>query len=200
MTNFSLAEKEEKSEYAVLLIDVINDLEFPGNEELLELAPVLAGRLFDLKQAARARKIPVIYVNDNFGKWRSNFNELLDHCSSTEVGGCILAHKLKPNKSDYFVLKPMHSGFYCTPLEILLEHLGVTKLILAGLAGNICVLYTANDAYMRGYNLFVASDCTMSNTASDNEYALNHMRNLLKAEVVKSEELFQIIDKRHERG
>ena len=63
-----------------------------------------------------------------------------------------------------FVLKPKHSAFYCTPLDILLNHLGTETSILAGIAGNICVLFTANDAYMRNYKIVVLKDCIGSNT------------------------------------
>ena len=62
------------------------------------------------------------------------------------------------------MLKPKHSGFYCTPFDILLNHLDTKTLILTGVAGNICVLFTANDAYMRNFQLIVPNDCIGSNT------------------------------------
>ena len=92
-------------------------------------------------------------------------------------------------KDDYFVLKPKHSGFYCTSLELLLQHLGAKNLILTGLAGNNCVLFTANDAYMRDFKLFVPTDCVVSQTKEENEYALNQMEKVLKADIKPSTEL-----------
>ena len=68
-----------------------------------------------------------------------------------------------------FVLKPKHSAFYCTPFDILLNHLDTETLILTGFAGNICVLFTANDAYMRNYKLIVPKDCIGSNTTEVDE-------------------------------
>jgi nicotinamidase-related amidase len=62
-------------------------------------------------------------------------------------------------------------------------------VILTGIAGNICVLFSANDAYMRDLRLFVPSDCTVSNTQPENDYALNQMRTVLKADIRPSEEL-----------
>ena len=87
-----------------------------------------------------------------------------------------------PDEDDYFVLKPKHSGFYSTSLELLLEHLGARSLILTGIAGNNCVLFTANDAYMRDFKIFVPSDCVVSETQADNDYALEQMAKVLKAD------------------
>ena len=61
--------------------------------------------------------------------------------------------QLLPEKDDYFVLKPKHSAFYQTNLEILLNYLGVRTLIMTGMAADICVLFSANDAYMRDFRV-----------------------------------------------
>jgi nicotinamidase-related amidase len=81
------------------------------------------------------------------------------------------------------VLKPKHSGFYSTTLELLLEAVGAHTLILTGIAGNICVLFTANDAYMRGYRLVIPADCVASQTIRENKSALHLMQTVLKADV-----------------
>ncbi|MBX9571211.1 MAG: cysteine hydrolase [Candidatus Obscuribacterales bacterium] len=185
----NLSSKNDKSETALILIDVINDLDFEGNEELVKKVPTLTESLARLKAAAKAIHLPVIYVNDNFHKWRSDFEETLKHCLNNSVPGRMMAEKLSPDSDDYFVLKPMHSGFYCTPLEILLSELGVKTLILAGVAGNICVLFTANDAYMRGYKLIVPRECVESNTQEDNEFAFDQMEKLHSAKVIQLDDL-----------
>jgi nicotinamidase-related amidase len=179
----------DKLEHALLLIDVINDLEFEHGDLLLRHAVPMAHCIADLKRAARAHGVPVIYVNDNFGRWRSDFNAQVDHCLKDGVRGRPIAELLRPGKDDYFVLKPKHSGFYSTTLEVLLEYLEVHTVILTGMAANICVLFTANDAYMRDYRLMVPSDCVASNTEEDNRYALEQMRTILKADVRPSTEL-----------
>jgi nicotinamidase-related amidase len=161
---------------ALLLIDVINDLDFPGSEALLEQAIPMAKRISELKKRAKALGIPSVYVNDNFGKWQSDFRKLLRHCLHDDVVGRPMVEILQPDPDDYFVLKPKHSGFYSTNLEVLLQHLHADTLILTGVAGNICVLFTANDAYMRDYRLLIPSDCTVSNTAQENEHALQLMQ------------------------
>jgi nicotinamidase-related amidase len=179
----------DKADVALLLIDVINDLEFDGGEQLVEYALPMAERLAALKKSAKRSGIPIIYVNDNFGKWQSDFSKLLKHCLQTDVRGKPLVERLQPDEDDYFVLKPKHSGFFSSTLDTLLEYLQARTLILTGLAGNICVLFTANDAYMRDFHLVVPSDCVASNTPEDNEHALELMSKVLKADTRPSTEL-----------
>ncbi len=179
----------DKSPVALLLIDVINDMEFDTGPELLRAALPMAERLADLKRRAKDAGIPAIYVNDNFGRWQSDFNKLLKHCLDDEVCGKPLAEILRPGEDDYFVLKPKHSGFFSTTLDTLLEYLEARTLILTGLTGDICVLFTANDAYMRDFNLYIPSDCVVSSDHEANEHALELMERVLKADTTPSTEL-----------
>ena len=179
----------DKSEIALLLIDVINDFEFEGGDELLHHALPAARNIARLKELARRSNTPVIYVNDNFGRWRSDFKRIVDHCLHDRVRGLPIAKLLAPGDDDYFVLKPKHSGFYCTTLDLLLQYLGARKLVITGVAGNNCVLFTANDAYMRDYQLIVPSDCLASIRSSDNEAALRQMELVLKADTSPSTEI-----------
>jgi nicotinamidase-related amidase len=168
---------------ALLLIDVINDLAFPDGKALRKQALPMAKKIAALKRRAKEAGIPSIYVNDNFGRWQSDFQTLLRHCLDEDVCGQPIAILLQPEAEDYFVLKPKHSGFYATTLELLLQALGVHTLILTGMAGNICVLFTANDAYMRGYRLLIPADCVASQTVRDNTSALHLMQTVLKADI-----------------
>lgn len=179
----------DKSPVALLLIDVINDMEFADGDKLLVNALPAARKIAALKKRARKAKIPVIYVNDNFGKWRSDFKKIVEHCIDKNVVGAPVAKLLKPNKNDYFVLKPKHSAFFDTSLDILLKYLEVKTLILTGFAGNICVLFTANDAYMRDFHLYVPADCCASNEVLDNEYTLKQIEWLLKADIRLSDDI-----------
>lgn len=174
---------------ALLLIDVVNDFEFENGEDLLELALPAGKNIARLKAQAKSAGLPVIYVNDNFGKWRSDLNKIVSHCLKDGVRGEPFVKLVLPDEEDYFVLKPKHSGFYCTSLELLLEHVGATSLILAGIAGNNCVLFTANDAYMRDFQIFVPADCVVSETREENDYALKQMKKVLKADIRSSEQL-----------
>lgn len=179
----------DTSPVALLLIDVINDLDFKGNESMLKHAPTLAKQIAALKQRARKAGVVSIYVNDNFGRWQSDFKTQVKHC--LRAGGCgqFLVEKLKPDSEDYFVLKPKHSGFFSTTLDIVLRHLQAHTLILTGIAGDRCVLFTANDAYLRDYRIIVPSDCVASNDPKQNREALRLMERVLKADIRPSSKL-----------
>jgi len=179
----------DKSEAALLLIDVINDFDFEEGDQLLQLALPVGKNIAELKKRAKAAGIPSIYVNDNFGRWQSDFKKIVAHCSREEAKGKPFVKLLLPDDDDYFVLKPKHSGFYSTTLELLLTHLGAKNLILTGIAGNNCVLFTANDAYMRDFKIFIPADCVVSNTEQENQHALKQMETVLKADVTMSSEL-----------
>ena len=179
----------DTSPVALLLIDVINDLDFEGNESLVKHARVMADRIAVLKQRARKAGIVCIYVNDNFGIWQSDFKTQVQHCLRPGVCGRFLIEKLKPEARDYFVLKPKHSGFYSTTLDIVLRYLETHTLILTGIAGDRCVLFTANDAYLREYRIVVPSDCVCSNNPKQNRQALELMERVLKADIRVSKKL-----------
>lgn len=174
---------------ALLLIDVINDFEFPRGEELFERALPIARPIAELKRRARTAGVPAIYINDNFGRWQSNFTDIVKHCLDDNVRGRPFVEQLVPNEKDYFVLKPKHSGFYQTPLELLLKHLGTERLILTGVSTNSCVLFTANDAYMRDIELIIAEDCVAACQAEEHDSAIEQMRSMLKAEILRSDQI-----------
>jgi nicotinamidase-related amidase len=179
----------DKASVALLLIDVINDLEFPEADQLLPHALQMARQIAALKRRVKQVGLPVIYVNDNFGRWRSDFQAQVEHCLYDGVRGQPIVELLRPDEEDYFVLKPKHSGFFATTLDTLLRYLEVKTVILTGIAANICVLFTANDAYMRDFGLVVPSDCVASNTLEENKYALGEMRKVLKADTTASGDL-----------
>lgn len=174
---------------ALLLIDLINDFEFPRGDELFAQALPMANRVAALKKRATALGIPTIYVNDNFGRWQSKFEEIVKHCLENNVRGRPIVEQLLPGPHDYFVLKPKHSGFYQTPLEILLKHMGATRLILTGVSTNSCVLFTANDAYMRDMELVVPEDCVGACHPGEHRFAMEQMKNMLKADTSLSTEV-----------
>jgi len=176
----------DDSRVALVLVDVINDLEFEGADRLLPQALAMADRLAALAARARRARVPVVYVNDNFGRWRSDFRTLLDRCLRGPVRGRPLARRLRPRATDYVVLKTKHSGFYATPLELLLRYLKAETLVLTGLTGDRCVLFTAADAFMRDFELFVPADGTVSIEPEHNAHALTEMARLLDADLTDS--------------
>jgi len=173
----------DHSAAALLIIDMINDLEFPGGDELLEPAVAAAERIAALKQRAHAAGVPVIYANDNFGRWQSDFHDVVRHVLEDGVRGRPLAERLAPGARDYFVLKPKHSAFFATPLETLLQYLGTTRLILTGVTTNQCILFTAGDAHMRDLRLYVPADCVAAQSDLANERAVDFLRHTLGADL-----------------
>lgn len=168
---------------ALLLIDVINDFNFPQAPQLYRYALPAAKNIAALKKRCRAAGLPTIYVNDNFGRWRSDFKSQVTECLEGSEYSATIARLLHPDDEDYFVLKPKHSAFYQTSLPVLLESLGVRRLIITGFAADICVLFTANDAYMREYEVAVPANCTAAESDEAKKRALQHMKRFLKAEI-----------------
>jgi nicotinamidase-related amidase len=174
---------------ALLLIDVINEMRFAEGPALLRHALPMARRLRRLKRRAKAVGIPAIYVNDNFGRWRSDFAAIVRRCCSADSPGHPVARLMIPEADDYFVLKPKHSGFYASSLGILLEYLGPRRLLLTGVSGPLCVFFTASDAHMREYQLSVPADCVASPDTRQNRQALAFMRDLFRADIRPSSRL-----------
>jgi nicotinamidase-related amidase len=185
---------------ALIIIDVINDLSFPGGEKVLPWADKLSSRLASFLKHARRQDLPVIYVNDNFGNWQSNFLEVYAHCTRKTARGRAIVRRLKPTAKDYFILKPRHSGFFATSLLPLLEDLRVKRLILCGIATNLCVLFTAHDAHMHRYPLVVLSDCCAAESDFDHNVALTQLQRFCGAKVCRSDEYNFISTHRRKRS
>jgi nicotinamidase-related amidase len=174
---------------ALLVVDVINDLEFPGGEKVLPWARKMVERLSPVLDRAREQGVPVVYVNDNFGHWRSNFVDVVRHCTRDGARGREIVQRLLPKPEDYFILKPKHSAFFATSLVPLLEFLKVDRLILAGIATNICVFFTAHDAHMHEYDITVLSDCCAAESDEDHNLALDQLQRFLGVRVCRGDEL-----------
>ena len=161
---------------ALLLIDVINTFDFDGGEALLAQAQPTLQPIAGLLRRARNNNVPIIYANDNYGNWTETFEALVERCRQPDCKGQPVVNALAPAPQDHFILKPKHSAFYLTPLDALLKQLAVSHLVLCGYAGDICVLFTANDAYMREYAVSVPADAVASESAEGNDCALTMLR------------------------
>jgi nicotinamidase-related amidase len=162
---------------AVLIIDMINTFDFPEGEDLMRGAARAADAILDLRRQAEQAGLPVIYVNDNFGEWHSEKSLLVERAKEH-----LVRPELAPNDADYFIIKPQFSGFYATNLPVLLPKLGVTRLVLTGVATDICVLFTAADAHMRDYALWIPEDAVAAETEQGGASALALMRASMGAE------------------
>ncbi len=175
------ASESQSMGVALLLVDVINGFAFDGSETLQKGASAVAPNIRALASSARGAGVPVIYVNDNFGMWQSDFRSVIETCLRQDSPGRKVTEQLLPTKADYFVLKPRHSGFLATPLEALLAHLKVNALCIAGFSTDLCVLFTALDAHARGFHVLVPVDCTAANDEAAKETALTLVDKTLRA-------------------
>jgi nicotinamidase-related amidase len=135
------------------------------------------------ERSESVRVILVVYVNDAVGRWRSDLPGLVRHCSRANARGASLVTALAPDPDDYCVLKPKHSGFFATPLDTLLQLLGTKRLILTGVSSDQCVLFTANDAYVRDLELVIPKDCISARTRKDTGLALRYFASVLGADI-----------------
>jgi nicotinamidase-related amidase len=171
---------------AILVLDMISDFGFEDGERVLRAAKPVAARIARLKRRAEAAGTPVIYVNDNRGRWRADFPGLLRHALGTGSRGAPIARQLVPGTGDYCILKPKHSGFFGTVLDTLLEHLGVRRLVITGVSAHQCVLFTANDAYVRDLELCIPRDCIAAEAPARTRFALRYFREVLAADLAPS--------------
>jgi nicotinamidase-related amidase len=174
---------------ALLIIDMITDLDFDGAETMRDAAHAVADRIAWLRGEADDAGVPVVYVNDNRGQWHSERSRLIEHAMRPEGGGRDLVRKIEPRKDDYFIIKPQFSGFYSTNLPVLLPKLGATRLILTGVSADICVLFTAGDAHMRAYDLWVPADTVAGSDTARTRWALEIMQQSMHAETRSTREL-----------
>jgi nicotinamidase-related amidase len=172
----------QRNPRALLIVDMINALDFNGGDVLRPAAVAAADRIAWLKQALAEDGVPTIYANDNFGRWRSDFRSVVRDCMRPGGRGRALVERLHPARDDYFVLKPKHSAFHATPLDLLLRQLGVEEVIVTGVAGDGCVLYTAADAHLRDYRVVVPEDCIASESEARTERALTQVRLSLRGD------------------
>lgn len=179
----------DPSQVVLLLIDVINDLSFPGNKDLVRRSVALAKSIAKLKKRCKKLDIPAIYVNDNRGRWRSDISAVLQHSLRKQSPGREMTKLLVPESEDYIVLKPKHSPFYASPLQTILDHIGARVAIVAGVTTNACVLIAAGDLHVRDFRLFVPADCVAALTDCEHRRSLEVMKNSFDADTTSSSRL-----------
>ena len=184
-----LAEDRAAGEMALLVIDMLSTWDFPDGDAMLKSAERIAPRIAELRRRCRAVCVPVIYANDNRGRWRSDFREVVAMAIGSGDGAARIAELLKPERDDYFVLKPKHSGFHATPLDLLLRHLQARRLLITGVSGDQCVLYTVADARMHDYEVVVPRDCIASLSAERDRRLLDYLGEVTEVETPLGSEI-----------
>lgn len=172
-----------ESNSALLIVDFINPLQFEGAEHIMSPALRAARATRSLRDRLKLGGTPVIYANDNYGLWQSNFAAMVGYCQQLSGEAGEMARVLTPGDDDIAILKPRHSAFYATPLELLLDQMKVHQLIVAGLATDICVQMTAMDAHLRAYATWVPADCNAAESPEAKDSAMRYMRDILKCDI-----------------
>lgn len=170
-----MAERGDRQATALLVVDMINLLDFPGGDAMRPDALAAARQIAKLKKKMKAGGAPVIYANDNFMRWQADFRDIVAVCLQDERARPI-TELLAPERGDYFVLKPKHSAFFETPLPTLLDKLDVRRLVIAGVAADGCILASATDAHMREFIVQVPRDCVASISQQRTDRALALMK------------------------
>jgi nicotinamidase-related amidase len=178
----SIRERKDNDRAALLLIDLISDFQFQDGDELFENTKLIAANIGELRKRAKDAGMPVIYVNDNCGNWQEDFDQQVKRIAGSQKGSEIISH-VHPEKDDYYVLKPQRSGFYETPLAFLLTSMNIGTVILAGVTTDICILFTAHDAFMRGYDVHVPTDCSAAVSSEYHHDAIKMLERVAKADV-----------------
>lgn len=171
------------SSEVLLLVDVINPLQFPNARDLVKSAARAAPRIAALKSALRDRGIPAIYANDNYGTWHSEFSDILAACRGLAGERGEIARLLAPDAQDLVILKPQHSAFHSTPLLHLLVRMKAERLIIVGFATDMCLMLSATDARMSGYEVWTPRDCTAAESPQRKQQALRHLERAFKCSV-----------------
>ncbi len=179
----------DSAKAVLLLVDVINDLDFPQNKILLNQSAKLARNIALLKARCRSARMPCIYVNDNRDRWRSDFRHLLDKCLAPRSPGRLFVQRLIPKRDDYIILKPKHSAFFATPLETVLNYMGIRQVLLAGITTDSCILGTAMELHVRDYELFVPQDCCFALSEKEHLRALKVIQSSFHGNIRLSSEL-----------
>jgi len=171
---------------ALVVIDMFSAWDFPDADALGRAAIRAAGCIAALKRRCDGAGVPTVFVNDNRGRWRSDAPGIVAESAVASRTGAAIAERLRPGEQDYFVLKPKHSAFFATPLDLLLRHLRVRRLIVSGVAADQCVLLAAIEARMQDYDVVVPTDCVGAQTAARNASALRHLESAHKVRVAAS--------------
>ena len=98
--------KIPRSPRVLVLIDFINPLDFPGGEKLARPALRAARATARLRERLDPRGVAVIYANDNYGVWQSDFHSLVSRCLGRDDESGEIARLLAPRATDLTILKP----------------------------------------------------------------------------------------------
>jgi nicotinamidase-related amidase len=167
---------------ALLVIDVINDFQHDDGDRLLASFRERLEAMTETIAKARSAGIPIIYVNDEHGRWDSDAPALTQAVLESNQGSEIVEH-LAPRPGDHFLLKHRYSAFDHTPLDLLLEQLQIDRLVLIGSATEGCIVQTAIDAREQGLKATIVADACASTDPALETTALHYAEQVVGAHI-----------------
>lgn len=177
-----------RPDHALLIVDMISD-RFDRDQKLFNRAVKAAQKIAALKEKAVAAGVPVIYLNDGFDLRTEPPTEVINKFKGRAGRSREIVELLEPGADDHFIVKPHRSGFYGTPLGSLLLSQSVSNVVITGMTTDICVLFTAHDAFMRGYYVYIPADCVFAMQNRHHIDALAFMKRVAEAEVCTAEDM-----------
>jgi len=189
MNDFDIGVQTRSCSEALLILDMISDFQFEDGEKLYPHALKAAGAIAGLKRKAKSSGAAVVYVNDNYGRWNEDFHTYTRNVRENSEKGRRIIELIEPESDDMFVLKPQRSGFYATPLGVLLLSMGASRVVVTGVTTDICVLFTAHDAYMRGFSVCVPSDCSGAVQPAHHRRALKFLERIAGVDISESDKV-----------
>jgi len=172
----------------LVIIDMFSDFESERTAPFFKQALAASARIAKLRQRAVRSGIPTIFANDNYGRWKSEGRQIVQMAKQSERGRKIV-ELLQPAEDDYIVLKPKHSIFFATPVEVLLHYLGTHTLILTGMTSTRCVLFSAIEAYLRDLKIIAPLDCLVSENKQEHRMAKFLLETRVNADTRQSRRL-----------
>ena len=173
---------------ALVVVDMQKDFCYKNGALYIPDAEEIFDATARVVEAARER-MPVIFTQDWHREDDAEFRIWPKHCVMNTEGAEVI-DELNPRPEDYYIKKRRYSAFFGTDLDLLLRELGVKKLYICGVATNICVLHTAGDAVLRGYEVEVIKDCTKALSDYEYEYGLRHMESVFNAKIIESKDFY----------
>jgi nicotinamidase-related amidase len=167
---------------ALLLVDVLQAFDHEDGSRLLVSFRSRASALVDAVATARATDMPIIYANDDGGRWDGDGSGVVERALAGPAGDTIA--RIRPRPGDSYILKPRYSAFVGTPLELLLRELDITRILLCGTATEMCVAQTAISARELGFKVTVVAAACACVDERDEQLAVDYLKRIVGCQIV----------------
>ncbi len=176
-------------ETALIVIDMLNTYDHEDGDALAESVRTALPQVVDLRDQAKEREdVLLIYSNDNYDEWHSGRHDLVEQALNGKHPD--LVEPIAPTDPLPFIPKGRHSVFYQTAMSHVLKIEDVKRVVMVGQVTEQCILYSALDAYLRGFELVVPRDAVAHIDDELADAALKMMKRNLHAELTPAAQVF----------